>query len=310
HSRAPLGQRPSGGVRQPPPPPPAARRGWRKAASCRPRRMALAPENAAAQRLLELLQAGPGGAPLAREQQPPEAVPEAEAQLAADLEELRLNRGAEGGRVLLSFDGEIFDVSAARDLFGPSGEYAALAGADATRCLGEMSLSASSLDDLRWEPDNSEEEKQKGEWKRLLRARYPIAGRLRKTKVLTVPRPQPPTQAPADDSAEGLRQRAAAAVGGAAMAKVTAPAPGAATGACPISGKEGGSCPMAMFGMDMGPAKPVGSTAGAASGFMAGKSLIATVDKQKALGGDGGSILYKLCPLHADDATLKVCRFV
>lgn len=267
--------------------------------------MAPAPENVAAQQLLELLQAGAGGAPPARELQPPEAVPEAEAPLAANLEELRRHRGAEGGLIWLGFDGEIFDVSAAPAIFGPGGQYAALAGVDATRCLGEMSLSPNNLDDLRWEPDNSEEEKQKGEWKQLLRARYPMVGRLQKTK-LAIPRPQPPPQAPDDDSAEGLRQRAAAAVGEAAMAQVSAPAPRVVAGACPISGKEGGSCPMSMFGMDTAPAKPVGSTAGAASGFMAGKSLIATVEKQKALGGDGGSILYKLCPLHADDATLKV----
>lgn len=262
------------------------------------------PEHIAAQQLLDLHQATAA--------ELPQAVPEAELVQGAGLQELRQHTGIRGARILLSFDREIFDVSSKRDIFGPDGSFSMLAGADVTRCLSEMVLESSNLSDLRWEPDNSEEEKQLGEWKKLLRLRYPMVGGLR---VETVIRRQQRAAAPADPGVEGLRQRAAGVVGNAAMAQAPPEPPAGGGAACPISGKVGMACPMSMIGIDVkkssAPSKPApGSTAGAASGFMAGKSLIATVERQQKLGGNNDSILYKLCPLHADEGTLKVLTAV
>merc|ERR1712151_1073318 len=43
------------------------------------------------------------------------------------------------------------------------------------------------------------------------------------------------------------------------------------------------------------------------SGFMAGKSLIAAVEKPK---NSGESFLYKMCPVHWDDNTMKMILVV
>lgn len=272
--------------------------------------MAQSPQNVAAQELLKLHEASADARP-PPEHPPPEAVPEAESLQDATLAELHKHTGAGGGRILLSFDSEVFDVTSARDMFGPDGKYAALAGADATRCLSEMTLDPDRVNDLRWKPDNSEEEKQLREWKQLLRARYPSVGNL-KSKNLSQ-RHSSSAATPTDPSVEGLRNRAAAILGEAAMARAPDAAAAAGGAKCPISGKEGMACPMSMFGIDVkkqSSAPAPGSTAGAASGFMAGKSLIQTVERQKSLGGNNDSILYKLCPLHADEATLKVVCLV
>merc|ERR1719419_1628404 len=88
---------------------------------------------------------------------------------------------------------------------------------------------------------------------------------------------------------------------------------------CPISGKEGAGCPMAFMGIGQGPAAAQKSadvaTPGTArvskpaatSGFMAGKSLIASVEKNTQ---NEGSFIYRLCPLHWDDHTIKVFLIV
>lgn len=226
----------------------------------------LSPEHTAAQQLLDLHQErAVMAATPTLETLPSEVVVEALRDVS--LEELGRHRGAEGGRILLSFDGNIFDVSSAHDLFGPDGQYAALAGADVTRCLGEMCLDDECLDDLGWEPDDIGERKQLNEWKQLLRTRYPVVGAL-KPRV-RVSRVATPPLAPATPTTFGI--------------ELSLPeAPQAAV---------------------------QGSPAKAGAGFMAGKSLVATAEKQRrqrAMGGDSDSLMYKLCPLHADDATLKL----
>jgi len=225
-------------------------------------------------------------------------------QLELGLSELHGFTGADEGRVLMSLAGEILDVSAGRELYGPGGGYALLAGRDVTRCLATMSLEPSELDDLGWEPDNGEDEKALGQWREKLKAKYPVAGTLRKT---------------AEDVAEsGLRQRNAAA---SKAASSTAPAADAAADEaadaadsqkCPISGKEGAGCPMAaMMGIKAPAADPEKKKASAKSGgkFMKGKSLIGHVEEQKASGA-GESWLWKLCPLHWDDNTTRLLLLV
>merc|ERR1712039_727582 len=64
--------------------------------------------------------------------------------------------------------------------YGPGCGYAILAGHDVTRCLATMSLETADLDDLAWEPDNSEDEKALQSWQESLKAKYPVAGKLRK----------------------------------------------------------------------------------------------------------------------------------
>lgn len=236
----------------------------------------------------------------------PAPIPEAD-QLELTLAELHGYTGADGGRILFSLAGELLDVSAGREMYGPNGGYALLAGRDVTRCLATMSLEPSDLDDLKWEPDNGEDENALNQWREKLKAKYPVAGRLKPV-------------AASDSATQGLRQRAAAAPTPAvAVSTAAAPSSGQDTQKCPISGKEGAGCPMAaIMGIGKGPAaaqqagaakqgtdtaaKPAGT-----SGFMAGKSLIASVEKNN---GNEESFLYRLCPLHWDEQTIKVLAFV
>lgn len=74
---------------------------------------------------------------------------------------------------------------------------------------------------------------------------------------------------------------------------------------CPISGTEGAGCPMSTF---IGFQKPKAKTqakVGDESGFMAGKSPIAAVEKAPS---SHDRWLTKLCPLHWDRATAKPKR--
>eukprot|EP00928_Gymnodinium_smaydae_P098079 TRINITY_DN903_c0_g1_i1.p1 TRINITY_DN903_c0_g1~~TRINITY_DN903_c0_g1_i1.p1 ORF type:complete len:343 (-),score=32.17 TRINITY_DN903_c0_g1_i1:229-1257(-) len=81
---------------------------------------------------------------------------------------------------------------------------------------------------------------------------------------------------------------------------------------CPISGKEGGNCPIAglVGGVASQPASQVasqtlatGAASDAPSAFMAGKSLVASVQKNDAV--SNPSLLMKLCPLNWERLTLR-----
>ena len=60
------------------------------------------------------------------------------------LDELRAFDGTDGadGPILLAADGLVYNVALARNFYGPDGEYAAMAGTDATRMLARNSLEA------------------------------------------------------------------------------------------------------------------------------------------------------------------------
>lgn len=167
-----------------------------------------------------------------------------------------------------------------------------------TQCLATMSLEPSALDDLTWEPDNADDEQVLENWKEKLKAKYPVAGKLDKSRSKSSDKD--------GASPEGLRQRPAASSSSTSAPDAgSAAAPGKGGEACPISGKVGVGCPMSMFGA-LPKAKPKPKpkeTAGAKTGFMAGKSLVAHVNEATS-GGD--SFIYKLCPLHWDDNTTRL----
>lgn len=213
------------------------------------------------------------------------------------LDELHGYTGANDGRILMCLNGELLDVSAGRELYGPGCGYAILAGHDVTRCLATMSLEPADLDDLRWEPDNAEDEKTVLSWGEKLKAKYPVAGKLRRDQISS------------SAGSEGLRQRSTPATTS-APAKATAAAGAHAPGeACPISGKVG-TCPMAgIMGIPAAKAKAEPKPPAPAGTFMAGKSLIAAVDDAKG-STNGESFLYKICPLHWDDNTTRLLVLV
>jgi len=237
------------------------------------------------------------------EQQAPAPIPEAE-QCELCLEELHEFTGNNGGRILLSLAGELLDVSVGRDIYGPGCGYSLLAGHDATRCLATMSLDPAHLDDLAWTPETDGDRQALSQWQEKLKAKYPVAGRLQAGKVIEDSRKP--------ETGEGLRQRSVPS----AAAETAAGAPDSQK--CPISGKEGVGCPMSFMGIGVGKQTEASqsvkeptakATAKGKSGFMAGKSLVAAVEKPKS-SGDGESFLYKLCPVHWDDNTMKLILFV
>jgi len=220
-----------------------------------------------------------------------EPVPPLEEQLELSLSELQGYVGADGGRILFSLAGELLDVTAGADMYSPGSGYAMLAGHDVTRCLGTMSLDPAELDDVAWEPDDAEEEKTVAQWRLKLKAKYPVAGKL------------------THDPNEARKVPAASSAAGSTAAPLLAEAPAAAEGAdaaCPISGKVGIGCPMSTFGINVKPkgkAKAKGKAKlGGDSGFTAGKSLVAAVEKSDA---SEDWWLLRLCPLHWDTATAK-----
>ncbi|CAE8741283.1 unnamed protein product, partial [Polarella glacialis] len=215
-------------------------------------------------------------------------------QLELDLEQLQAFKGEGGVRILMSLAGELLEISEGRELYGPGGGYAMLAGHDVTRCLATMSLEADDLDDLSWKPETPEDEETLANWRNRLKAKYPVAGKLSVT------------ESSAPSSSQGLRKRATASSGAAPAVSAEA----ADGGTCPISGKVG-VCPMASI-MGIGGAKTAGGdkkTAGdgKASAFMGGKSMVASVQKNNS---SEESLFYRLCPLHWDDKTVKMLIIV
>lgn len=229
---------------------------------------------------------------------PPAKLPEEEL-LHLSLLELSTYIGTDDSRIIMSIAGELLDISAGRDMYGPGCGYSLFAGRDVTKCLGTASLDHADLDDLDWEPGSEEDQAMLENWREKLKAKYPVAGSLKRDSSSKAPSTSP----------EGLRQRAPASPTGAAAAAeplLAAAAPaadGAATEKCPISGKEGVGCPMAMFGVAIPKAKAKPKSEPAKTGFMKGKSMIAAVSESK---GEGESWIYKLCPLHWDENTTRL----
>lgn len=207
-------------------------------------------------------------------------------QVDLSLAEMRQYIGVDGGRILLSIAGEILDVSKGSDLYGKGCSYSIFAGRDVSRCLGTMNFSEDAVDDLKWEPDDAEEEATLEQWRVKLKEKYPVAGKL---KVVDVAEPEQ----------TGLRKRNVQAdtTDNADTTNVATDVAGD-TQKCPISGKEGAGCPLSTFGVIKKPAKKKSSN----DAFMGGKSLVASVESSSS----EDWWLTRLCPLHWDNQTMKV----
>ena len=93
------------------------------------------------------------------------------------LDELRAFDGTGGadGPILLAADGLVYNVALARNFYGPDGEYAAMAGTDATRMLARNSLEAEADATA---PLNLAEQASLAAWKFSFERKYDCVGRL------------------------------------------------------------------------------------------------------------------------------------
>nr|ACV67263.1 progesterone receptor membrane component 1-like protein [Brachionus manjavacas] len=97
------------------------------------------------------------------------------------LEELKQYDGIKSdGRILIGVLGKVFDVSKAKDFYGPGGPYSVFAGRDASRALGTFSVDKSQFkdeyDDLS-DLKSSQMESIK-EWEMQFLEKYPLVGNL------------------------------------------------------------------------------------------------------------------------------------
>ena len=93
------------------------------------------------------------------------------------LDDLRAFDGTGGGDgpILLAADGLVYNVALARNFYGPDGEYAAMAGTDATRMLARNSLEAEADATA---PLNLAEQASLAAWKFSFERKYDCVGRL------------------------------------------------------------------------------------------------------------------------------------
>ena len=93
------------------------------------------------------------------------------------LDELRAFDGTGGadGPILLAADGLVYNVALARNFYGPDGEYAAMAGTDATRMLAKNSLEEEADATA---PLNLAEQASLAAWKFSFERKYDCVGRL------------------------------------------------------------------------------------------------------------------------------------
>ena len=93
------------------------------------------------------------------------------------LDELRAFDGTDGadGPILLAADGLVYNVALARNFYGPDGEYAAMAGTDATRMLAKNSLE---VEADATAPLNLAEQASLAAWKFSFERKYDCVGRL------------------------------------------------------------------------------------------------------------------------------------
>ncbi|CAL5225355.1 g8158 [Coccomyxa viridis] len=87
--------------------------------------------------------------------------------------------------ILLSLRGKIYDVSSAKEMYGPGGSYALFAGKECARALGKMTMDAKdcsgSVEDL-----TEGQMKTLHDWEEKFRSKYPEVGKLVEPKRLTL----------------------------------------------------------------------------------------------------------------------------
>jgi len=108
---------------------------------------------------------GGGGGKKNKKKNEPPPPPMSPGERAFTLAELQKHSGATDGLPLLtSVLGRVYDVSAARDLFGPKGPYEMFAGHDGTYNLAVMSLKKQTLDKFNFELDDEEDKECLADW--------------------------------------------------------------------------------------------------------------------------------------------------
>eukprot|EP00252_Welwitschia_mirabilis_P002851 TRINITY_DN1286_c0_g1_i1.p1 TRINITY_DN1286_c0_g1~~TRINITY_DN1286_c0_g1_i1.p1 ORF type:complete len:103 (-),score=14.16 TRINITY_DN1286_c0_g1_i1:197-505(-) len=94
------------------------------------------------------------------------------------VEELRQYDGSDPSKpIYVAIKGRVFDVSSAKNFYGPGGSYGIFAGRDATRALAKMSKNeediCGSLDGL-----SEKEMSTLNDWEKKFEAKYPAVGTL------------------------------------------------------------------------------------------------------------------------------------
>ena len=94
------------------------------------------------------------------------------------LENLREFNGSDPAKpVLVVLKNKVFDVSSAKNFYGPGGPYSIFAGNDASFCLATSSLESANLN--RAFADISDEDKKTlDQWVAKFEAKYPLVGTL------------------------------------------------------------------------------------------------------------------------------------
>lgn len=86
-------------------------------------------------------------------------------------------RGSTDGPILLAADGLVFNVASARNFYGPGGEYAVMAGTDASRYLARNSVERETAEEAAV-PLGVAERAALGAWVWSLKLKYDVVGRL------------------------------------------------------------------------------------------------------------------------------------
>lgn len=99
------------------------------------------------------------------------------------VEELRNYDGRNGSPVYVGAKGIVFDMTAARDKYGPGGPYAVFAGRDASRALAKHSLDAKEAENPNISDLSSSELQALDDWFGMFQSKY--------NQIGTIGTPQP-----------------------------------------------------------------------------------------------------------------------
>ncbi len=80
-------------------------------------------------------------------------------------------------RIYLCCKNIVYDVTSARDFYGPEGPYANFAGRDASRALALMSLKIEDVENTELSDLNEEQLNVLNDWERKFKSKYKIVGR-------------------------------------------------------------------------------------------------------------------------------------
>lgn len=95
------------------------------------------------------------------------------------LADLDKHRGQDGGKILISLKGLVYDVSSAREMYGPGTGYGVFAGRDVTFCFAKMSLQPRDANKMNYDALTTEENKTLDDWVTKYNEKYPVVGKLK-----------------------------------------------------------------------------------------------------------------------------------